>query len=169
MLALFTAAEWEALKNATEGFSYEIINYSHNNINNLTRFPSLSTVKTLDLSHNDIQAIEPLAFHDLDGLEILDLSNNRIDSTALKQEVFEGKYDPTLYEPLKNLKVLKLGNNLLHNLDSVIFQHLSALEELYLNDNPFQKINTNTEIALSKIGKLRVRLLPIYKAPNIFS
>lgn len=155
---LFTKDDWDALKNQSgTDFPYTTIDLSHNSINNLTRFPTIPNVTVINLSYNNISAIEPRAFIDLaESLEKIDLSYNKIDSSILRSDVFEGKYDATTYEPMKNLKVLKLSSNELHNLDSVIFQHLPALEELYLNDNPFQKINKNTEVAFANIGKLRV-------------
>lgn len=123
----------------------------------MTRFPQLP-IKFLDLSHNAIALIEKRAFYDLEFLETLDLSYNKIDSTVLAPDVFEGHYDPTEYEPLKHLSVLKLDHNLLHSLKGNTFQSLEALEELYLNENPFKVIDKNTEIALSSIEKLRVRI-----------
>lgn len=145
--------------NESGNFSYEIVNFAHNNINNLTRFPTLP-IKYLDLSHNDIANIQPRAFYNLSQLESLNISNNRISAEILKPAIFEGPYDPTTYEPLKKLRVLQLSNNLIHTLDSDIFEHLATLEELYLNDNPFKKIDRNTEIALSNIEKLRVSTYP---------
>lgn len=38
-------------------------------------------------------------------MEELDLSYNKLTSEALSAEVFEGKYDPNEYEPLKSMKV----------------------------------------------------------------
>lgn len=89
-------------------------------------------------------------------LETLNLSNNQIKSDALTPEVFEGHFDGATYEPLKKLRVFRLGNNLIHVFKSNLFEHFTALEELYLDENPFLAIDKQTEIALSDIPKLRV-------------
>lgn len=154
--ALFTIDDWNELKNQSANFTYEIIDLSHNSIINLTHFPALPNIKVLNLSYNDIAHIDPLALFELYGLKELDLSHNKIISSVFKQDIFKRKYDSTPYEPMKNLKVLKLSSNKLHNLDLIMFQHMPLLEELYLSDNPFKKINKNSEVALAQISKLKV-------------
>lgn len=84
------------------------------------------------------------------------MSYNQIKSDALIPEVFEGHFDVATYEPLKNVRILRLGNNLIHVFKQDLFQHFTALEELYLDENPFITIDKQTEIALSDIPKLRV-------------
>lgn len=88
----------------------------------------------------------------------MDLSFNKLTFISLKPEAFEGKYSPETYEPLKNMKTLRLGNNQLHSLDSDLFEHLPNLEELYLDNNPFTVIDHSSTVAISTIPHLRVGL-----------
>jgi len=154
LLTLFSENDWIALNNSGP-FVYETVTFAGNNINNLTRFPELP-IKYLNLSRNVIAYIEPRAFYDLVNLTSLDLSHNRITSDILKPTIFEGRYNSGLYEPLLDLRVLRLSNNEIHTLDSDIFGHLSFLQELYINDNPMQKIDRNAEIALVKVSTLKI-------------
>lgn len=93
------------------------------------------------------------AFHNLEQLEVLDLSNCGLNRKILDPHVFAGNYDPTLYQPLKNLRVLKLSTNVIHSLDSDTFEHMNALEELDLHENPFIVIDRQTELAISSLGE----------------
>lgn len=76
----------------------------NNELPKVTKFPNIP-VKILDLSNNEIASIEKQAFIELQSMEELDLSYNKLTSEALSAEVFEGKYDPNEYEPLKSMKV----------------------------------------------------------------
>lgn len=71
-------------------------------------------------------------------------------------EVFEGHFGGTEYEPIKNLRVLKLSNNLIHMLKKDLFEHFPSIEELDLHENPFTVIDSQTLIAISELQKLRV-------------
>lgn len=57
------------------------------------------------MSENKIDIIARYAFRNLPDLEVIDLSSNLLTFDTLRPEVFEGKYDPVNYEPLKSLKV----------------------------------------------------------------
>lgn len=168
----FKASDFEAL-NATMALTHAYFQY--NQIKNITVYPNV-TIVTLDLSRNQISLIENGAFAELRLLAELDLSNNRLKSEALTPEVFQGRYDPVDYEPLKKLRVLKLAANDLHKLDPDVFEHMPLLEELDLSENPFMAIDAGTEIAISSIPKLKrlnladtqLRKLPehIFHAPR---
>jgi Leucine rich repeat len=70
--------------------------------------------------------------------------------------VFEGNYSPDEYEPIPSLKVLRLSFNLLHDLDQDVFEHITHLQELYLDNNPFKIIHTSVLNAFSDIRQLQV-------------
>lgn len=150
---IFTADDWITL-NKTD-MKFESVDFSHNTIKNITLFPDINIV-VLNLSNNEISLIEVAAFSGLSNLEYLDLSNNKLNSAALKPEVFAGHYDATVYEPLKKMRVLKLSGNKLHTLDNDIFEHFPSLEELYLDENQFRVIDQTSAIAISGIVSLRV-------------
>ncbi|XP_063709861.1 leucine-rich repeat transmembrane protein FLRT3-like [Culicoides brevitarsis] len=153
LTTLFDDADWKALNSS--GFDFDTVNFAGNAITNVTQLPQLP-IKFLDISHNGISAFARRAFLNLELLETLDLSYNQIKSDALIPEVFEGHFDASTYEPLKKVRVLRLGNNLIHVFKQDLFEHFTALEELYLDENPFIAIDKQTEIAISDIPKLRV-------------
>lgn len=153
---MFTVDDWAAL-NATKD-DYEVLKLDNNQLENIdVQFPTLRfPLKVIDFRHNKIKQIVKNAFTNLDYLEEVNLSFNEMTTENLKPEIFEGKYSPDEYEPLKSLKRLRLTHNLLHNLDSEMFEHTKHLQELYLDDNPFQIIHTNVLNAFSDLSQLQV-------------
>uniref|UniRef100_U5EN60 Putative integral to membrane n=1 Tax=Corethrella appendiculata TaxID=1370023 RepID=U5EN60_9DIPT len=149
---LFTLKDWLSLNES--GIAVDIMILSGNGIDNLTQFPPLD-VKKLDLSYNNIDTIENNAFQDLKSLEELNLSNNKLSSKSLTPTVFQGRFSADLYEPIKELKILNLGGNLLHTLHPDIFEHFPKLEVLILESNPFKAIDVGTESAIAGIYTLR--------------
>lgn len=112
-------------------------------------------IKSLSFKNNRIASIEPRAFIDVNGLRSVDLSFNQLTSAALKPEVFEGPYDPSRYEPLKNMSFLSLAHNEIHTLDPDLFEHFPNLKALILSHNPFKIIDPNTVIAITSLPHLQ--------------
>lgn len=135
-------------------FCFQQYRFDNNGIEEVTQFPKLD-IRTLSFRHNKIRKIEPRAFRNLTLLEKLDLSFNYLTYEALRPEVFEGTYDATVYEPLKNMRWLSLSNNRLHSLDPDLFEHFPQLETLILCHNPFMIIDHNSVIAISTIPLLK--------------
>ncbi|CAO1298801.1 unnamed protein product [Diamesa serratosioi] len=152
---LFTDDEWKTF-NAAEDV-YEILKLDHNQFVNVdVVFPVLkSPFKVIDLSHNKIASISPKVFMNLKYIEELDLSYNTLTSEFLKPEVFEGKYDPDMYEPLKPLRKLKLSFNLIHTLHPDVFEHTPNLQVLQLDNNPFQMLSMGVLTAFSSVPLLQ--------------
>lgn len=121
----------------------------------ITKFPQLN-IRSLSFRHNAIRKIEDEAFKNLDNLESLDLSFNRLTFEVMKPKIFRGKFAPTEIEPMHYLKVLNLANNQLHSIDPDLFEHFPNLEELNLCWNPFTVIDHNSVIAISNIARLTV-------------
>lgn len=153
---MFTVDEWAAL-NATKD-EYETLKLDHNLLENIdVAFPVLRfPLKTIDFQHNKIKQIVKNCFTNLDYLEEVSFAFNELTSDKLKPDIFEGKYSPDEYEPLKSLKRLRLSYNLLSNLDSELFEHTKHLQELYLDNNPFQIIHTSVLQAFSDLLNLKV-------------
>lgn len=151
---MFTIEEWAALNTTKD--DYEILKLDNNQLVNVdVPFPKLRfTLKKIDFRHNKINQIVNNAFTNLTYLEDIDLSFNELTTEKFKPEIFEGKYSPDYYEPMLSLKRLKLSYNLLHNLDSFIFEHTKNLQELYLDNNPFQIIHTSVVQAFSDLSQL---------------
>lgn len=153
---MFTEGEWAAL-NTTDD-DYETLKMDHNLLEKIdATFPKLRfALKKIDFSHNKITKIVKNAFTNLSFVEEINLSFNDLKAEELKPDVFEGRYSPDEYEPIPTLKVLRLSYNLLHNLDQDVFEHVTHLQELYLDNNPFQIIHTSVLNAFSDIPQLRV-------------
>lgn len=150
---LFNMSEWATLNES--GVATETMILSRNGLSDVPQFPTFD-VKVLDLSNNNISTIAKKAFYYLENLEVLDLSHNMLTRKELIPEIFEGSYNPDEYLPMKNLKVLRLGNNQLHTLDPDLFEHMPVLEELILKENTFKIIDQSTETAIGNVVTLRV-------------
>lgn len=148
---LFNTTGWASLNDS--GVAVDIMLLDRNGITEVPAFPNLD-VRVLDLSHNNISVIAKKAFFSLSKLEVLDLSYNMLTTKALNPAVFEGPFSPDDYEPLGQLRVLRLGYNQLHSLDADIFDHMPNLQELSLVSNIFKTIDTLTENALSSVRTL---------------
>lgn len=135
-------------------FDCDRFRFDNNGISNITEFPKLN-VKSLSFRNNKISSIAPKAFLKLGTLRSLDISFNKLTSAALKPNVFQGPYDPSVYEPLTNMSFLSLANNDIHTLDPDLFEHFPNLEALSLSHNPFKIIDPNTAIAISTLHNLK--------------
>lgn len=122
----------------------------------------------IDLSHNEIRFIAKQAFKELDKIAEINLSHNKLTSDVLLPEVFEGNYAAAVYEPIKELKTLRLSYNLLHSLKPDLFEHFPNLENLYLDNNPFTIIDAVSETTISGIPKLRVSIVDSKKYIKYF-
>lgn len=132
--------------------SLELLNLANNRIDYVDNetFLSLSGLKKLYLNGNRIEKLFSTMFVGLHNLEYLYLEYNLIKEIA-----------PGTFNPLPNLKLLSLNNNLLGSLPAQIFRNvplvklnlrknllmhlpvsnvldqLDALEQIYLEDNPW--------------------------------
>lgn len=153
---MFSAEEWATLEES--GDEYEALHMDHNLIEEIdVAFPALkSALKLVDLSHNKLKKLVKNAFTNLSYVEEIDLSYNDLQTEALKPNVFEGKYSPDEYEPIPTLKILRLSFNLLHNLDDDIFEHITHLQELHIDNNPLQIVHPSLMSAFSDIPQLQL-------------
>ncbi|KAK5615223.1 hypothetical protein CRENBAI_004239 [Crenichthys baileyi] len=132
--------------------SLELLNLASNRIDYIDNetFLSLSSLKKLHLNGNRIEKLFSTMFVGLHNLEYLYLEHNLLKEIA-----------PGTFNPLPNLKLLSLNNNLLSSLPAQIFRNvplsklnlrnnllmhlpvsnvldqLDALEQIYLEDNPW--------------------------------
>lgn len=129
-------------------------NFDHNQLLEIAQFPGLP-ISSLSFVGNSIQTIQPSAFKQLKKLEHLDLSENNLTQESIQLKVFEGPFMKDEFEPIP-LRTLKLGYNQIHSLDKDAFDHVTFLENLELNNNPFQIIDHQTGVALTTLRKLKV-------------
>ncbi|XP_050678439.1 leucine-rich repeat neuronal protein 3-like isoform X2 [Leptidea sinapis] len=147
----FTEEEWADVAE----FKPKAIDFSENLIRNVTAFSTLP-VQVLNLSRCAIEIIENASFKDLQSMNTLDLSHNKLTSAKLSPHAFEGRFSPEEYEPLAAMRTLSLAYNDLHSLNQDLFEHLPELTELDLSGNPLTTIDHVTVIAISSLPMLKV-------------
>ena len=120
-----------------------IINLEYNRLSCLhpNIFANLVRVEEIDLSNNDLKAVDKDLFricHDeycviqpFNQLQHLDLSSNQIETLH-----------PQLFSKLAKLEYLSLANNLLKSLEPPVFHELVSLSFLYLQYNQLSTFNT---------------------------
>ncbi|XP_018343291.1 PREDICTED: leucine-rich repeat neuronal protein 2 [Trachymyrmex septentrionalis] len=131
----------------------KVISLECNRLVHVTPFPRI-VVERLILRRNRIARIDNHAFKELVNLTELDLSDNQLTSQMLQPHIFEGTFSPEAYEPLSNLQILNLGNNVLHWLHQSLFEHIADLKVLNLSGNPFGVFDYRTSIAISSLSYL---------------
>lgn len=152
----FKEADWTAL-DENNGSNYETLILANNQLTTLpVPMPVLKSIalKKIDLSHNKITDICKGYFKNLNNLTELNLSFNELTTKTLRPNIFEGKYDPDEFEPLRSVRSLNLANNQLHSLHPDIFEHLQELEYLSLASNQFQFFTEAVVHALGSIMKI---------------
>ncbi|XP_072949975.1 chaoptin isoform X2 [Epargyreus clarus] len=99
-------------------------------------FQHVRTIKTLDLSENNIEFIDPFAFAELHSLTTLKMANGLSDEVKILP-----------FEPLKaliELQYLDLSNNKLKNVPDTSFHFLYKLKILNLQDNRIDHFSKGT-------------------------
>lgn len=128
----------------------------------LTVFPdikTLSAVKTLLLSHNQISSL-PSEIIQLSNLETLDLSYNKLTNDSI----------PLSFFSLFHLKTLNLAHNSLTSLNH--FSSLINLERLYLNHNQVKELpedlsNLPLKIIVVSFNQLTSLPLNLLQSPSL--
>ncbi|XP_057690717.1 trophoblast glycoprotein b [Corythoichthys intestinalis] len=138
----------------------KILSITGNNISGINEdsFPSqLELLTYLDLSDNEIEAVEEMVFHNLPNLVQLDLSNNYIQTFSMKAFPDENK-----------LQLLNLSRSI-HNYSSVIGLlngNLRQLTVLDLSDNDFVLLPDDFFKNLPNLVNLSLQNSSIVSIPN---
>ena len=137
-------------------FYPRILYLDKNNIEDLTSHEFRGFLHYLSLRENGLKAIGPSCFHNLEGIQTIDLGENNL--ASLHQNLFQGLtsllniilgsnnltvIERTLFKGLNNIKKIKLDNNKLHSIPNGLFNSLSTLELLSLSGNNIEKIEEN--------------------------
>ncbi|XP_058977214.1 uncharacterized protein LOC101892471 [Musca domestica] len=120
----------------------------------LTKF-----VQILDLSHNEITAIDNAVFKKYNHLRYLNLSHNAIQNLDLDS-----------FSHLKRLEILDLSYNRLEYLDERLFERNRHLEKLSLEGNKFMSISNKPLLKSSSLRILNLRNSQLsYIPPTLFA
>ncbi|XP_007901161.1 amphoterin-induced protein 2 [Callorhinchus milii] len=135
------------------------LDVSYNSISLLTSNwapVSLDRLRTLNLNHNNINAISRGAFCSAPQLKYLDLSSNRL--TAL---------DDSLFEDLNSLETLLLYNNQIARVSTGAFEGLHKLQKLYLSQNLISHFPLQLYMGRSKLPLLELLDLSFNKLTSV--
>ncbi|KAJ8706281.1 hypothetical protein PYW08_010907 [Mythimna loreyi] len=148
--ALFELPDWDGLRD----FKPIKVNLTQNPITAVTRISKLP-IQELNLSNCEIQTLEDGSFLYLEDLSILDLSGNKITTSAINRKVFGGLLGIDGPRDFTKLQYLSLANNDLHTLTQDIFLFMPFLLTLDLSGNPLAFIDQVTMGAISDLKNLR--------------
>ena len=127
-----------------------------NSIKDLTSHEFSGFLHVLSLRGNSLKAIGPSCFHNLKGIQTIDLSRNNL--ASLHQNLFQGLtsllnidlgsnnltvIEQTLFKGLTRIEKITLDHNNLHSIPNGLFSSLSTLESLNLTGNNIEKIEAN--------------------------
>ncbi|KAF9408729.1 hypothetical protein HW555_011675 [Spodoptera exigua] len=150
LTVFFEIPDWDGLRD----FQPLSVNLSQNPITHVTRISKLP-IRELNLSNCDIQTLEDGSFVYLEDLAVLDLSNNKISTSAINKKVFAGPLGLIGPVNFKNMQYLSLANNDLHSLAQDLFLFMPDLLHLDLSDNPLAFIDQVTMGAISDLKYLK--------------
>ncbi|KAF3836254.1 hypothetical protein F7725_028812 [Dissostichus mawsoni] len=120
-------------------------------------FEGCINVKELDLSHNRIRNISDKAFTYLQGLRILDLSQNKLSSV------------PAATSNLPRLEKLSFKSNNISRLECHDFTNLTGLRELYLHQNQISALQKCVFKDLIGLQVLKLEENYIYNLGDAFT
>lgn len=92
-------------------------------------------------------------FIDVPHIAMVDLSWNFLDSDALRPDVFRGRFNDELYEPVGFVH-LDLSHNQIVTLDHDVFLHTVALRHISLAHNPLNISDPVTVLAIARLQLL---------------
>lgn len=138
--------------------SVKHIDLSCNRIKSLTNysFRIASLLSFLNLSHNELTDLPAGVFTKLRALKVIDLNQNRLSSLALtiftsqtflrllnlsSNQLNSSVFVPELLQYQSNMITLDISNNIIEHINSFLFQNLTALQNLYIHQNPIKMLD----------------------------
>ncbi|KAM0680290.1 hypothetical protein GINT2_001676 [Glugoides intestinalis] len=131
-------------------------------------FDDLTNLESLSLQNNNIKELQPNIFNNLQKLESLDLSKNKLtefpscvfdDLTNLKSLSLQNnnikELQPNIFNNLQKLEYLRLYNNKLTEFPSCVFDGLVNLKLLSLQNNNIKELQPNIFNNIQKLEYLR--------------
>ena len=128
----------------------------YNNIGDLSTHIFRRLLHSLHLQGNELKAVGPSCFRNVEGIQAVNLSYNNLVSlpetlflglTSLRYIFLAGNnlsfLKPKLFQGLKNVKRIHLNDNNLYHISKGLFSSLNELEFLHLANNKITAIDKN--------------------------
>ena len=146
------------------------LDLSRNKIEDLSSHEFRGFLHKLVLRTNGLRTIGPTCFHDLQGIQSIDLSRNML--TSLPENLFRGLtsllnidlsknrisvINQTLFYGLINIKRIYLNDNHLSYIEDGLFNTLDNLEVLQLDSNKIKRIAVNPFSPSSSLRELHLQ------------
>jgi len=163
----FAEDDWTetlTLKNISSETGLDV-RFDNNKIKRVKRFPELN-IESLSFMKNSIDTVENSAFADLKTLKTLDLSHNQLDANGLPELALYGIFNSSEYYYPLPVMYLSLSHNNLHSIDKDLFDHLPYLQTLDLSYNPLTVLGSTSQ-AISSLRNLQVLDLANTQLKNI--
>ena len=154
-----------------------------NNIEDLSSYEFRGFLHVLRLERNGLKKVGPSCFHNLEGIQSIDLTGNKL--VSLPENLFQGLISllivslgknkisiikPKLFEGLKNIKNIYLDHNNLRFIPHGLFNSLNTLEVLHLDANKITNIEKNPFPKHSSLRRLYLQENDLSSIPSwIFS
>ena len=155
------------------------LDLSRNKIEDLSSHVFRGFLHKLVLRTNGLRTIGPTCFHDLQGIQSIDLSRNML--TSLPENLFRGLtsllnidlsknrisvINQTLFHGLINIKRIYLNDNHLSYIEDGLFNTLDNLEVLQLDSNKIKRIGENPLSPSSSLRELYLQNNDLTSLPS---
>lgn len=131
-----------------------LIDYSENNFNQLKQLAPTDASVIFICEYCGLTDIEAAAFIDVPNIVRIDLSYNNLSEDSIRADIFRGRYNDQMYEPI-NLIELDLIHNRIKRFTRKVFEHTTKLQRLSLRFNPFKEMDDSTVAAISSLHSLK--------------
>ncbi|XP_045474211.1 toll-like receptor 13 [Harmonia axyridis] len=169
-----------SLKQSCFPYAVSNLNLAYNYLSSLDFFGDLKSLRTLNLSNNQINKIPIDAFEKLSNLLKLDLSQNDIHQckTGIFSAVKNIEYlnlsrtnlndtGPHVFIPLNNLKILDISYNNLNHWNEDWLIHFDHCEKVFLGGNSFSCEDVSSMFKQSKMKNFSLVYEANYTVENI--
>ncbi|XP_044254149.1 leucine-rich repeat-containing G-protein coupled receptor 4-like [Tribolium madens] len=140
-------------------YQLQVLNFYNNDIKKLEKgsFPGLN-LKKVSLVNNDIEILEPGMLSTTSKIEIMDLSDNKIE--VIEDSVFRYRHRGPVVT-----KTIILRNNRISYIQAKSLPE--TLKILYLDGNKLREIQDDVMQPLSELRELSLSRNQLYKVPNL--
>lgn len=119
----------------------------------LRGLPEFSNYLIFSCRHCALNDIQSGVFVNTPKILRLDLSYNKLSADSLHSDIFRGRFDTDIYEPIL-LEELDLSYNSIQQLDPLVFEHLPNLRTLSLANNHLLHLDESFSHALQVLVNL---------------